>query len=498
MKTILLLLVLKICFSESVGDGLSQAIHKMTGNLYKNLATETINKNIVISPLSIHTAMSILKYGAAGYSKGQLENALGLKKVSKTEHLEALKNTMDAYENLNNENVTLKIANAVYGAKDFNVKSDFMSLVENQFDAEIATLDFSDKKRAVQVINDWAANKTNDLINDLVSEEGLDKDVQMVILNAVYFKAKWLKPFNKRGTSLRSFKVPKKGAINTEFMFLSDSVDYAIIKELNASLIALSYIDEDYKMLIFHPLESSSVKELENKLFSSNKTIEEYSSELKKTEISLLFPKFETGSDMSLVKPFQKLGVTDIFGDRANFTGITDDNNIKVGDIIHKTKLTVSEEGSEAAAVSGAVLDTRSGPVRKKINIDSPFIFYIYDTKRQIPLFMGKIVDPSKDNKEPLHSLDNPLEKDQEIFSSTKASVDDDKLKPEDEDRIKFEEEVSTKSSTKVCPGGDLDTCIDSCDFETTREHRICIRSCARKCPDLVSTTSTAAPDPRG
>merc|ERR1719483_1841735 len=253
------------------------------------------------------------------------------------------------------------------------------------------------------------------------------------------------------------------------------------MRQLNASLIALPYIDEDYKMLIFHPLESSSVKELENKLFSSNETIEQYSSELKKTEISLLFPKFETGSDMSLVKPFQKLGVTDIFGDRANFTGITDDNNIKVGDIIHKTKLTVSEEGSEAAAVSGAVLDTRSGPVRKKINIDSPFIFYIYDTKRQIPLFMGKIVDPSKDNKEPLHSLDNPLEKDQEIFSSTKASVDDDKLKPEDEDRIKFEEEVSTKSSTKVCPGGDLDTCIDSCDFETTREHRICIRSCAQE-----------------
>merc|ERR1711892_792282 len=390
--------MVKICPSESEGHQLSEAMQKMTANLYLEVAKNTINENIVISPLSIHTAMSILQYGADGYSSSQLKNALGLKDVSKEEHLKGMNVLLNKYGDLNDENITINIANALYGAEDLRIKPGFRKFAENQFDAKIDTLDFSDKKRAVKVINGWAAKKTNNLISELVSEEGLDKDVRMVIMNAVYFKAKWLKPFNERGTSLRTFYVPTKGGIETDFMFLSDNIASANIGELDATLVALPYIDENYQMLIFHPNESSSVEDLEQKLFSSGKTIDPYLLQLKNIESSLYFPKFEAGSDLSLVTPFQELKVNDIFGDRANFTRISDENNIKVGDIIHKTKIIVSEEGSEAAAVTGAVLDTRSGPLR---------------LKRNIPLFMGKIVDPSMGKNEHLGTLDNSIERGQ-------------------------------------------------------------------------------------
>jgi len=453
MRSFFILLILKMMSPGQVtasGQQYARAIEKMTSDLYLELAKESDNKNIVISPLSIHTAMSMLQYGADGYSQKQLRGALGLNDISKVDHLTEISNLMNDYEDLNDENVTLNIANGLYGASDLNVHLKFVNLVENQFDATYKKIDFSDKKKSVKTINDWAANKTNNLIQELVSEESLDTDVRMVIMNAVYFKAKWLKRFNEKGTSQRTFIVPGKGAVKTDFMFLSDSIESATIKELNATLLALPYIDEDYKMLIFHPHKTSSIEELEQTLFSSNKTIAEYTLKLEEQDTRLYFPKFETGSDISLVNPFQGLEVTDIFSDRANFSGISDEKNIKVGNIIHKTKIKVSEEGSEAAAVTGAVLDTRSGPLQLKLSIDSPFIFFIQDTKRNIPLFMGKIVNPSMER------------------------VDD----------IIFEKALPAEKP-QICPGGDLDTCTDDCGFKDTRSHRICTGSCAKKCPDM-------------
>merc|ERR1711892_122461 len=199
------------------GQQYAQAIEKMTSDLYLELAKESDNKNIVISPLSIHTAMSMLQYGADGSSQKQLRGALGLNDILKVDHLTEISNLRNDYEDLNDENVTLNIANGLYGASDLNVHLKFVNLVENQFDATYKKIDFSDKKKSVKTINDWAANKTNNLIQELVSEESLDTDVRMVIMNAVYFKAKWLKRFNEKGTSQRTFIVPGKGAVKTDF-----------------------------------------------------------------------------------------------------------------------------------------------------------------------------------------------------------------------------------------------------------------------------------------
>ena len=430
-----------------VGQKYSAAVESLSSNIYQQLAKNSGKDNIVVSPLSIHTAVSMLQYGTGGQSQQQLQGALGLTDIPKAEHLLEVSNLQNQYDNLKDENMTLSIANGVYGANDMEVHNDFITLVENQFDGKYGKIDFSDKKSAVKTINTWAANKTNNLIVDLVSEEALDAEVRMVLMNAVYFKAKWLKPFDRRGTSERVFRVPDQGDIMTEFMYLSDTIETASLPELGARLVSLPYIVPDYKLLIFHPDNLVRIEELEQRLFSSNSSIADYLLRLEEKDCKLHLPKFDTGSDISLVTPFQQLGVTDIFGDKADFTGITDEKNLKVGDIIHKTKLKITEEGSEAAAVTGAVLDIRSGPLHQlKIDINSPFIFFIQDTKENLPLFMGKIVNPTG------MTVDKSLEPGERIFT---------------------------------CPGGDLDACTDDCDYPDSRKHRICVGSCAKKCPDM-------------
>ena len=94
MKGIYLLMILKLIFAVSATaseHAYSQAVQKMTSDLYLEVAKTSKNENIVISPLSIHTAMAMLHYGAEGNSLKQLRNALGLENLSKDDHLTAVR-----------------------------------------------------------------------------------------------------------------------------------------------------------------------------------------------------------------------------------------------------------------------------------------------------------------------------------------------------------------------------------------------------------------------
>ena len=403
MYQLLLLLSLSaspwVVSAQEADDHLSvsTSVQRMAAQIYME-EVKTSAKNVVISPLSIHMAMSLLLYGAQGNSRSQLEDALGLEGVEQNSYLEEIKEITEKYGKLEAESLTLNVANALYVADDIQVKTDYKDLAEDTFNADVDNLNFTNSKQSAEVINRWAADKTNNLIKNLVSEGGLATDTRMVIMNAVYFKAKWLEPFDVQNTRKGNFSVPSRVQVETDFMFLSTRLEWAFVRELNASVVALPYIYEDYKMLVFLPLESSTVEKLEMALFNSSKPtmIEEYLEGLEKRETDLLLPKFTTGSEMSLVRHFVQLRVTDIFSNEANFTGITEQDDENISEIVHKTKLKVSEEGSEAAAATIA-FSTKLFIPNPKIILDRPFIFFIFDTANNIPLFMGKIVDPSDD-----------------------------------------------------------------------------------------------------
>ena len=62
---------------------------------------------------------------------------------------------------------------------------------------------------------------------------------------------------------------------------------------------------------------------------------------------------------------------------------------------VHQANIEVNEEGSEAAAATGVVVGVRTIRRRKSFFADKPFLFLIYDFQNNVPLFAGKVVDPS-------------------------------------------------------------------------------------------------------
>ena len=103
-------------------------------------------------------------------------------------------------------------------------------------------------------------------------------------------------------------------------------------------------------------------------------------------------PKFEVRTHYELTPHLESLGVTHLF-DRhaADLSGMADlERNLHVDQVTQDAYIKVNEEGTEAAAVTTARLQSRPQFVA-----DHPFMFLIQDDKSGTILFMGRVSDPS-------------------------------------------------------------------------------------------------------
>jgi serpin B len=95
---------------------------------------------------------------------------------------------------------------------------------------------------------------------------------------------------------------------------------------------------------------------------------------------------------MKLIKNLEKLGVMDVFSPgKADLSGISG-NFLYVSDAIHKAFIEVTEDGTEAAAATGAGISARSSPMQA--NFNRPFVFLIKDEETGLILFQGRVSHP--------------------------------------------------------------------------------------------------------
>jgi hypothetical protein len=199
-------------------------------------------------------------------------------------------------------------------------------------------------------------------------------------------------------------------------------MEYAFLGNINADVVSLPYEDENFRMLIFLPHEGHSVEDLETKEFSSIlENIDEY---LFRTDLLLRLPKFKIDYSKSLVESFQLLGVSDAFLD-ADLSEISDEP-LFVSDIVHKVAVEVTEEGSEAAAVTGVFIQARSGGIEAVMDVNRPFKFVIQDKRNNIPLFVGKINYPTNGKVDGEHDAEEKKVDEDEVDEDMVNDVNDD------------------------------------------------------------------------
>jgi len=351
---------------------------------------ESEDSNLMLSPLSASTALTMLLNGCGGNTFTQLRSTL---KYSSDMQLEDIN---EAYKSLVGQllkadpKVTFALANAIFYRLGFNVKAQFINSMKENFKASIEGLDFASPS-ALNTINKWASDNTNGKIPKVL--DGISDDAVMFIMNALYFKGDWTYQFDKSKTSEKPFYPDNLPSVNVPTM--NGEVGAKVIYRDKFRAIEMPYGRTNFTMIVIVPenglksFNSSLNPDLWNSLTSELDEMEEFG------KCIVYFPKFKFSYEKFLNDQLQAMGMVDAFVPYvADLSGISD-AEIFVSFVKQNTFVEVDEVGTEAAAVTTTGIELTSMPPQpKEFVIDRSFIFAIRERTTNTLLFIGQVVNP--------------------------------------------------------------------------------------------------------
>jgi serpin B len=376
-------------------DALVAAYNGTGERLFQDLAREP--GNIVLSPYSIGSALSMVLAGARGETATAMSNSLGLH-LSPADLAAANESLIANLKTASGkESVTLNSANALIEVKSGIVGADYRALLQRSYGAEAFSGD-------LDAINRWVAQKTSGKIPHILNS--LPDQTGFVLANAAYFKAIWQYPFDKKATEDGTFHLNALKAVQVPMMH--DEDHFALVKGNGYKAIRLPYRSDDGRlgMIVVLPDAINGLAPLVTKLGPDQ--LAGLIADLNAADVAdvrLQMPRFHADFQASLAEALQKAGMATAFDrQKADFHGMTGAPpapQVAIGDVIHSAVIDVNEESSEAAAatvvpMAATAMAQQYEPVPVPFIVDRPLLFFITDRQTGAVLFQGRISDPRK------------------------------------------------------------------------------------------------------
>jgi serpin B len=363
-------------------------------DLYQTLRSQ--DGNLILSPFSVSLALAMTYAGALGETETQMADVLNFGPQDQVH------NTFNALDlaleespivlDKDQEPMQLSIANSVWAEQTFTFLPDFLDTLSVNYGAGIQLMDFiNSPDPSRKIINQWVSDETKDKINNLLPENSITSDTKMVLVNAIYFKADWLSPFDANDTYDSSFKLLDGSEVTVPMMgqqlyipyFVGD--DYAVAE--------LPYAGESAVMTLLVP-DEGRFEEIEAQVDGA--MFNEALANLAPADVTLRMPKFEFESPFNLSDALIDMGMPLAFDEnRADFSGMTDQQDLYIGNVIHKAFVALDEKGTEAAAATAVVMEGATAMMPENVlTIDRPFLFFIRDVETGQILFIGRVLNP--------------------------------------------------------------------------------------------------------
>ncbi|XP_014437462.1 serpin B7 isoform X1 [Tupaia chinensis] len=368
-------------------------------NLLREMDSNQGNGNVFFSSLGLFTALAMIRLGTRGDCASQIDKILHLNMLSG--HGSSSNNQQPDFQsqmkrvlsdiNASHKYYDLSIANGLFVEKVFDFHENYIKCAEKLYNAKVDRVDFtSDIEDTTYKINKWIENETNGKIKTVIPRGSISSSAVMVLVNAVYFKGKWESAFIKSETINCRFNSPKCPGKTVAMMHQERKFNLSVINEPSMQVLELRY-HGGISMYILLP--ERDLSQIENKLTFRN--LMDWTSPRKMTSqyVEVFLPQFKIEKDYEIKHYLKALGLKDIFDEsKADLSGIASGGRLYISKLMHKSYIEVTEEGTEAAAVTGSNIVEKQLPEFKVFRADRPFIFII--RKNDIILFIGKVSCP--------------------------------------------------------------------------------------------------------
>lgn len=372
----------------------------------KQLCNNDSGESVVFSPLSLQYALALLSNGANGETANEITRSLGFGSdiVSLNLFYNKLLNEIPAVDT----SARLRLANALLVNDKYSIAGSFKTIANNTYYAPLEYVPFNSREQIVELINDWASQSTDGFIRDIVNKDDISDSFTAAIMNALYFRARWLSDdsfvlFRKESTiQSRPFYKDGGGTCNVDYMVSEYPLYYSASQGF--SLVELPYEKGKFAMYIILPDEKGG-NGLEKTVaaLSESKWLEVLHSLSDAKTVHLRLPRFNTEKRYDLPVLLQSIGINLAFiPNSADFSCMFDNYipfNFWINNIIQKARIEVNEQGTEAAAAT-VVIEYGSLGEEPKESIsfyaDHPFVYLITEKTSGIILFTGTFTGTNK------------------------------------------------------------------------------------------------------
>ncbi len=345
-------------------------------------------QNIIYSPLSIKYALKMLSDGANGNTKKEIDSLIENEGVTKYKNIDKI----------------LSLANAVYIKDDCSdrVLDSYIDNCKEKYDAEVKFDSFEDATN----INKWVSEKTFDTIDDLLQDDQVqDPNLVMILVNALGVDMKWKSAFDEHVTVKGHFNNQDGEYVETAYMHKSkvDTDDVAYKLDDDVTVLAMDLEENEGIGLEFDAIMPNDAELDEFAAGLDKDKVESLLSDLtvaSETDagVNVTFPRLNFDYSIALKKELMDLGIKEAFDMDADFSNITGDKSIFVGDAIHKADILLSEKGVKAAAATAIMMENKSIAMDEDLPvdvvIDKPFMFVIRDKETGEVWFTGSVYEP--------------------------------------------------------------------------------------------------------
>ncbi|XP_037615241.1 plasminogen activator inhibitor 1 [Sebastes umbrosus] len=377
------------------GVGLGSLQEKQTDfglKVFSQLARDSADQNVVLSPYGVASVLAMAQLGAAGSTRKALTAAMGfsLQERGMSRQQRLLQRDVSSEEGV-------ETASGVMLERKMSLEKGYRRALAKAFQAHANQVDFTNSDQAVSVINSWVSDHTAGTIPEFLAPGSLTDETRLVLLNALHFQGLWKVPFDPKLTQERMFHCANGSDVPVHMMRLTNRFNYGefvTADGVDYDVIEVPYEGDSLSMLLVSPFEPEvSLSTLSADL--SSKRMKQWRTEFRNVKRQLAMPRFTLDSEVNLKSALLNMGLGDMFNlATADFTRITSDERLCVSKVLQRVKIEVNELGTKGAAATAAVMFSRMAV--EEITLDRPFLFIIQHKQTGAVLFMGQVNQPQQ------------------------------------------------------------------------------------------------------